>query len=199
MLPRWLVTLWGCGGVGATVNGKKLIGVKRCEQNMSTDTSKFTRRSVPADLVEATPGANGLGQWVLASPLLIFLGWFWVDFFHASVGLPVYWLSVLGGAVIYLFCLVLPLGYLTHRLLLLLPRLFQHAGWDLEPLEPVKLQEQYLVRYRYQARRWAANSWQRAWLRAAQGWVFLEIIVILLGAILMIPLYFSAVEFGFGR
>ena len=166
---------------------------------MSTETPKFTRRSVPADLVEATPGANGLGHWALASPLLIFLGWLWVDFFYAVVDLPVYWLSVLIGALIYGFCLVLPLGYVAHRLILLFPRLFQHAGWDLEPLERVKLEEQYLVRYRFQRRRWATNNWRRAWLRAAQGWVFLEIAVILLGAVLMIPLYFSAVEFGFGR
>lgn len=166
---------------------------------MSSEPSKFTRREVRADLIEATPGANGLGHWVLASPLLLFLGWLWIDFFHALVGLPSYWLSALSGGVLYAFLIVLPLGYVTHRLILLLPRLFQHAGWDLEPLEPVKLEEQYLVRYRYQARRWAASSWQRAWLRAAQGWVFLEIIVILLGAVLMVPLYFSAVEFGFGR
>jgi hypothetical protein len=55
------------------------------------------------------------------------------------------------------------------------------------------------VHYRYQARHWAANRWSRAWLRAAQGWVYLEIIAILLGAIVMIPLFFSAVEFGFGQ
>lgn len=166
---------------------------------MSTDTTKFTRRVIAADLVEATPGVHGLGHWVLASPLLIFLGWIWVDLFHAVVGLPIYWLSVLIGALVYGFCVVLPLGYLAHRFILLFPRLFQHAGWELEPLEPVKLEEQYLVRYRYRTRHWATNSWARAWLRAAQGWVFLEIIVILVGAVLMIPLYFSAVEFGFGR
>jgi hypothetical protein len=37
------------------------------------------------------------------------------------------------------------------------------------------------------------------WIRAAQGWVYLEIIAIFVGAIAMIPLFFSAVDFGFGQ
>jgi hypothetical protein len=33
----------------------------------------------------------------------------------------------------------------------------------------------------------------------AQGWVFLEMAAILIGAVVMIPLYFSARDFGFGQ
>jgi hypothetical protein len=43
--------------------------------------AKVERRQVPADLIEATPGNNGLWQWLLASPLLLLLGWTWVDLF----------------------------------------------------------------------------------------------------------------------
>ena len=39
----------------------------------------------------------------------------------------------------------------------------------------------------------------RRWLRAAQGWVFLEITAIFVGAVAMVPLFFSATEFGFGQ
>ena len=60
-----------------------------------------------------------------------------------------------------LVSLALPFGVLAHRLVLSFPRLFHNAGWDIEPLEPVKLAEQYLVRYRYQQRHWATNSWRR--------------------------------------
>jgi hypothetical protein len=131
--------------------------------------------------------------------MLLFLAWLWIDLFHLVVGWSSYALSASVGLVLYALFFVLPLGYLAHRLVLLLPGLFQHAGWDVEPLEPVKPAEQYLVRYRFQARQWATGGWQRAWLRAAQGWVFLEIAAILVGAIVMIPLFFSATEFGFGQ
>lgn len=161
--------------------------------------AKFVRREVAADLVEATPGNGGLGNWILAAPLLLYLAWVWVDLFRLFSPLPWYWLNVFLGLIVYAFAIVLPLGVLAHRGVLLLPRLFQNAGWDVEPLEAVKPAEIYSVRYRCHARHWAANNWGRAWLRAAQGWVFLEITVILLGAILMIPLFFSATEFGFGR
>jgi hypothetical protein len=161
--------------------------------------AKFVRREVPADLIEATPGGSAIGHWLLAAPILLFLGWFWVDFVHLISPLPQYGLNALIGTALYLFLIVLPLGYLAHRLVLSLPRLFHNAGWDIQPLAPVNPAEQYLVRYRYQARHWAENNWQRAWLRAAQGWVYLEIAAILVGAVVMIPLYFSAVEFGFGQ
>ena len=157
---------------------------------------KPIRREVPADLIESTPGSHALGHWLLASPCLIFLAWLWVDLFRP---LPWYWGNVVLGLLLYVIIIVLPLGYLAHQFVLALPRLFHNAGWDVEPLEPVKLAEQYLVRYRYQQRHWAANSWSRAWARAAQGWVYLEIAAILLGAMAMIPLFFSVTEFGFGR
>jgi hypothetical protein len=157
------------------------------------------RRVVQADLVESTPPSGGMGQWLLASPLLLFGAWLWVDLVQALSPLSSYWLNGLLGLPLFAILIVLPLGYAAHRLVLGLPWLFHNAGWDVAPLEPVALAEQYLVRYRYQARHWAATNWQRTWLRAGQGWVFLEIMAILVGAVVMIPLYFSAVEFGFGR
>lgn len=160
--------------------------------------AKFVRREVPADLIESTPGTGGLGYWILASPWLIFLAWLWVDFLRLFSPLP-YWPNVIIGLILFIFVIVLPFGLLAHRLVLSFPYLFHNAGWDVDPLEPVKLAEQYMVRYRYQQRHWATPSWQRAWLRAAQGWVFLEIAAILIGAIAMIPLFLSVSEFGFGR
>jgi hypothetical protein len=166
---------------------------------MTTET-KVVRRTIPADLVEATPGAGGVGYWLLASPMLLFLGWLWVDLFHHYIGLSAtYWVDALLAVVLYIPLVVLPLGYGMHRLVLSLPQLFHYAGWEAQPLEPVAPAEQYLVRYRFQARRWAPTNWQRVSLRAAQGWTFLEIAAILLFAILMIPLYFNAREFGFGQ
>ncbi len=159
--------------------------------------AKIERRTVPADLLEATPGA--LGMWLLASPMLIFILWAWVDLFAHYSPAPWYWLDVALGAAIFVFVVVLPLGWLAHRLVTAAPRLFQHAGWDVQPLEPVREQELYLVRYTYQTRRRAPNTWSRQWLRAAQGWVYLEIAAILLGGVLLIPIFLSAVDFGFGR
>ena len=159
----------------------------------------FVRRTVAADLIEATPGNGGVGQWILAGPMLLFLLWLWVDWVNALSPLDLRFVNIFVGALLFIGLIVLPLGYVTHRLILTFPRDFQHAGWDIQPLERVKPEEIYLVHYRYQAQRWAANSWRRAWLRAAQGWVYLEIIAILGGAIVMIPLFFSAVEFGFGQ
>lgn len=165
-----------------------------------TTENEYVRRVVPADLVEATPGGGGIGHWLLASPMLLFLAWLWVDLFRHFVG-PTgnYWVDALAGLLVFVPVVVLPLGYLGHRLVLSLPRLFHHAGWDVQPLEKVAPAEQYLVRYRYQARHWAPTNWRRVVLRAAQGWVFLEIAAIFVGAVLMIPLYFSAREFGFGQ
>lgn len=154
------------------------------------------RRTVTADLLESTP--NALGYWLLASPLILFLLWVWLDLFahYSPLPRPVDW--VIGVAIFALF-FILPLGYLAHRLVTSLPRLFHHAGWDLEPLEPISEREMYLVRYRYGDKYRAPNSWRRAWVRAAQGWVYLEIMSIFAGAILMIPIFFSVSEFGFGR
>lgn len=169
------------------------------EQQGMEKATPVVRRVVAADLIEATPGRGGLGQWILAAPTILFLLWLWVDVVHWVSPLEIWVVNLLIGIVLYVGGIVLPLGYLAHRLVLTLPRLFQHAGWDIQPLERIKPEEIYLVRYRYQARHWAANSWGRAWLRAAQGWVYLEIIAIFVGAIVMIPLFFSAVEFGFGQ
>ena len=162
-------------------------------------TSKVTIRDVPADLVEATPGAGALGQWLLASPLLIFLAWLWVDLFAHYSPLPWYWLDAILALVLFAFVIVLPLGVLAHALVTAVPGLFQKAGWDVEPLEPVTEQEQYLVRYVPRQRHRTPTSWPRLWLRAAQGWVYWEIFVILAGALVAIPLFFSAMDFGFGR
>jgi hypothetical protein len=94
---------------------------------------------------------------------------------------------------------VLPLGVAAFFLVSSLPRLFGHAGWDVQPLEAVSEAEMYMVRYRYVHRHRAANTWPQMWLRAAQGWVYLEIAAILVGAVVMIPIFFSVSEFGFGQ
>jgi len=91
------------------------------------------------------------------------------------------------------------LGMGAHGLVTALPGLFNHAGWDAQPLESVREAEQYSVRYRFVARRRQPSSWRQAWVRAAQGWVYLEIFAIFVGAVLMVPIFFSASEFGFGR
>ena len=161
-------------------------------------TANVSRRDVPADLVEATPGMRALGQWLLASPLLLFLAWLWVDLFAYWSPLPWYLLDVSLGLVIFVFVLVLPLGVLAHALVTALPGLFQNAGWDVQPLEPVAERDQYTVRYVTRTRHRAATTWGRLWLRAAQGWVYWEIFVILGGAVVAVPLFFSMLEFGFG-
>jgi hypothetical protein len=88
---------------------------------------------------------------------------------------------------------------LAHALVTAVPGLFQKAGWDVQPLEPVAERDQYLVRYVPQRRYRAPTNWPRLWLRAAQGWVYIEIFAILAGAIVVVPLFFSALDFGFGR
>jgi hypothetical protein len=161
--------------------------------------SKIVRRDVPADLIETTPGNSGLAYWILASPLLLFLLWLWVDLIRALHPLPLDWLNILLGVLLFVALIVLPLGLAAHRLILAAPRLFHNAGWDILPLEPVTQAEQYLVKYKYRTKHWAKRDWRRTWLRVAQGWVFIEIAVILIGAVVMLPLYLSAVEFGFGQ
>jgi hypothetical protein len=157
------------------------------------------RRKVRADLIETTPDGRGVYYWLLAAPLIVFTGWLWIDLFAFYSPIPWYWLDAAAGVLIFSALIVLPIGVAGHALVTSLPRLFQHAGWDVQPLEPVKPEEQYMVRYAFEARRRAGNTWSRWWLRAAQGWVYLEIAVILVGGVLMIPLFFSATEFGFGR
>jgi hypothetical protein len=162
-------------------------------------TSKLSPREVPADLVESTPASGALGQWLLASPLLIFLAWLWADLFAHYSPLPWYWVDALLAIPLFLIVLVLPLGVVAHTIVTAAPGLFQKAGWDVQPLEPVTEREQYLVRYVPRQRHRAPTDWKRLWLRAAQGWVYWEIFVILAGAIAAVPLFFSAMDFGFGR
>ncbi len=172
--------------------------------NESTESTpiqakKLRRRKVPALLIEATPERGGLGHWLLASPMILYIAWFWLDIFAYYSPIPWRWLDWVLGAVIYVLLFVLPSGYLAHWLVTSLPRLFQHAGWDVLPLEPVEPSEAYLVRYTYQGRERASLDRRRFLLRAAQGWVYLEIAILFAAAVAMIPLFFSAVEFGFGQ
>ena len=110
-------------------------------------TQKQGRREVQARLVEATPRANGWGYWVLSAPTVVFLGWLWVDLF-ALFG-PILWrpLDLLLGALAYVFLIVLPCGYGAHRFVTSFPRVFQQAGWRVQPCEPLRPAEQYAVRY----------------------------------------------------
>ncbi len=170
------------------------------EETQETMTNtKPVRRTVPAKLMESTPDRRGLGHWALASPMIIYAGWLAVDIFAALSPIPWHWLDLILGTLLYMFLIVLPAGVLAHRLITAFPRLFQQSGWDVIPLEPVGPGEIYLVRYDYVERQRAATTWPRLWLRAAQGWVYLEIFAIFAGAILMIPLFLSVTEFGFGR
>lgn len=162
-------------------------------------SDKPVRREVAADLVETTPAAGGLMHWLLASPMLLFIAWAWVDLFAHFSPIPNYWVDALVGLALMIGLVVLPLGVGAFWLVTSFPRLFQHAGWDVQLLEPVREAEAYTVRYVYQSHRRAATTWGRTWLRAAQGWVYIEIAAIFVGAVVMIPLFFSATEFGFGR
>ena len=169
---------------------------------MSDDNSapvKVGYRGIPADLIETVPDNGGLFHWILASPMLMFLAWIWVDLVSHYSPIPFYWLDVILGLISFTLLIVLPFGVAAFFAITALPRLFSHAGWDVQPLEPVAEAELHMVRYRYQNRRRANNSWRQAWMRAAQGWVYLEIIAILVGAIVMIPVFFSVSEFGFGQ
>lgn len=161
--------------------------------------AQFERRQVPADLIETIPDNGGLFHWILASPMLIFLAWTWLDLFAHYSPISFYWLDAVLGLVIFVLVIVLPFGVGAFYLVTAAPGLFSHAGWDLQPLEPVREAEMHRVRYRYQQRRRAVTSWGQTWARVAQGWVYLEIAAILVGAVVMIPIFFSASEFGFGQ
>lgn len=159
--------------------------------------SKLVRRKVLADLVEATPAP--VGYWILASPLLGFLAWLWLDAFAGLSPIPWLWLDALLAVITLAGVVVLPVGLLAHRLITSFPKLFQNTGWELHPVEPVSEAEQYQVRYVERTRTWQPLDWERLWGRAAQGWVYLEIVLIFVGAVAMIPLFFSATQYGFGR
>ncbi len=159
---------------------------------------KKGRRKVKAHLVEATPRGVAWGHWVLASPAICFLGWLWLDLFGIISPFQSRPVDLLLGAFIYAIFILLPLGYGAHRLVTSFPGVFQQAGWDVEPLEPVKPEEQHIVRYVCITRERAGIDGRRILMRVAQGWVYLEIAAVLAGAVVMVPLFFSAVEFGFG-
>ena len=163
------------------------------------EAKRVVRREVAADLIEGVPDNGAVSQWILASPLLLFLAWLWIDVFAHYSPIPFYWLDAFISLVIYALFFVLPLGVGVFYLVTSLPRLFSHAGWDVQPLEAVSDAEIYMVRYRYQRRHRAATNWRQAWLRAAQGWVYLEMATILIGGVAIIPLFFSVSEFGFGQ
>lgn len=162
------------------------------------ETKEPRRKEVRARLVEMTPGANGFYYWILSAPMIVFLGWLWVDLFELisiasrPVGLTL-------GTATYITLVILPLGYGAHRLVTSFPGIFQQAGWTVHPLAPLRPAEQYTVKYIVVSRERAATDARRILLRVAQGWVYLEIATVLIGAVAMVPLYFSAVEFGFGR
>ncbi len=162
-------------------------------------TSEGARRTVPVELVETTPDSAAALHWLLAAPLLGFLAWAWVDLFANAGPLQAYWPNVVLALPVYAALIVLPLGVAAHRIVTSMPRLFQHAGWDVLPLESVSVEEQYRIRYAY-GKRHRAQGTRRRWLmRAGQGWVYIEITAIFVGAILLIPIFFSVSEFGFGR
>jgi hypothetical protein len=169
------------------------------EAEAKPNRSRPAYRVVAADLVESVPDNGGLAHWVLASPALIFLAWLWVDLFAHFSPIASYWTDAVIGLVIYLFVVVLPFGLGAFYLVTTFPRLFSHAGWDVQPLETVSEAEMYLVRYRFQNCRRAPNHWQQLWPRAAKGWVYLEVAAILIGGVAMIPLFLSVSEFGFGQ
>lgn len=163
----------------------------------ATTSGQQPRRKVRANLVEATPGAAG--QWILASPYLVYVGWLWIDLFAPALPMPWHWLNVVLAVLLYIALFVLPSGLLAHWIVTALPGLFQNAGWDVQPLEPVRESEQYTVQYMPEKRIRAERSQARIWLRAAQGSVYLEIAVLLIAAVLLIPIFLSATDFGFGR
>ena len=164
----------------------------------TTKTTHTSQRRIAADLYETQPDAGGLLHWILASPILIFLAWLWVDLFAFYSPLPSYWLDAVLGIVVFVAVIVLPLGLLAYWGVTSVPRLFGHAGWDVQPLEDLP-PNAVMVRYSFRQRFRAKTTWPRRWARAGQGWVYLEIAAILLGGALLAPIFFSATNFGFGR
>ena len=157
------------------------------------------RPTVDADLIEATPIYGGLGHWILASPMILFLAWNWIALIDALGPTAYGWLNILLASILFLLLIILPFGYAAHWLITALPRLFQRAGWELLPRQKVPLEVQYTARYIYRSKERAQTNWSRIWMRCAQGWVYLEIATIFAGALLLVPLFFSVSDFGFGR
>jgi hypothetical protein len=165
----------------------------------SPTTTQPARRLVPANLHETQPDAAGLFHWILASPMLLFLAWLWVDLFAHYSPIPFYWLDATLGIGIYVAVIVLPIGLATFWVVTSCPQLFGHAGWDVQPLENHADDGAPVIRYSFRQRYRAKTTWPRLWTRAGQGWVYLEIVAILVGGVLMVPIFFSATEFGFGQ
>ena len=138
--------------------------------------TKPVRRTVPAKLMESTPDRRGLGHWALASPMIIYAGWLAVDIFAALSPIPWRWLDLILGTLLYVFLIVLPAGVLAHGLITAFPRLFQQSGWDVIPLERRRPGEDLPGSATIMS---SANGPPQlgpgCWLRAAQGWVYLEI------------------------
>ena len=163
------------------------------------EPKRMGRRKVKAHLIEATPDSGGWGHWVLSAPAICFSGWLWLDLFRAISPIESPPVDLLLGTFAFVFLILLPFGYGAHRFVTSFPGVFQQAGWTVQPLEPVKPEEQHTVKYVSSTKERAATDGRRILLRVAQGWVYLEIGAILVGAVAMVPLFFSAVEFGFGR
>ena len=161
--------------------------------------TKLERPTYDADLIEATPSYGGLGHWILASPTILFLAWNWIALIDTLEPTGYSWLNILIAGILLIGLIILPFGYAAHWIITAMPRLFQRAGWELVPRETVPLKQVYTAHYVYCSKQRARTSWNRVWMRCAQGWVYLEIFIIFAGAILMVPLFFSASEFGFGR
>jgi hypothetical protein len=166
---------------------------------MSENQARPVRRQVTVDLYEQTPGGGAIGQWLLASPILLFTAWVWIDLFAHYSPITIYAVDVVLAILVLAFGVVLPLGIGAFWIVASLPRVFHHAGWDVQPLELVRPEEAYMVRYAYRHRHRQPTTWHRSWLRAAQGWVYLEIAAVFAGAVLMIPMFLTVTEFGFGQ
>jgi len=160
---------------------------------------KFERLQIDADLLEATPSANGLWHWILASPLLLFLAWNWIAIADTLSPLPWMWVNIVLSGIAFIVLLVLPLGCVGFWIVSAFPQIFHHAGWELQPRETYPVERMYSAKFTYQDRARATTNWPRIFMRAAQGWVYLEIFAIFAGAILLIPLFLSVTQFGFGR
>ena len=162
------------------------------------ESTKKERRKVQAHLVEATPGAGGWVHWILSAPGICFFGWLWIDLFGLFSPIQSRPLDLFLGALAFVLFILLPLGYGAHRLVTSFPRVFQQAGWTVLPRETVRTEELPGVRYIFATRERGVTDGRRILLRVAQGWVYLEIGAVLVGFVVMVPLFFSAVEFGFG-
>jgi hypothetical protein len=163
------------------------------------ETKKKLRRQVQSDLVEATPQAGGWGHWILSAPGIGFIGWLWLDLFSIFSPIDSRPIELVLGVLAFVILILFPFGYGAHRLVTSFPRMFQQAGWTVLPRETVRPQELHNVRYEFTTRERAVTDGRRIMLRVAQGWVYLEIGAILVGFVAMVPLFFSAIEFGFGR